>query len=52
MRRDQLMTQLCLHGITDVGSVARAYLESNRMISVIRKEGTEVEESAKPPAVG
>ncbi len=52
MRRDELMEQLRLHGITDVGSVARAYLEPNGMISVIRKDHGEVDHPPKPPAAG
>jgi len=50
MSRDELMEQLRLHGVTDVGSVARAYLEPNGMVSVIRRDGKEVDEPAKPPA--
>lgn len=33
---DELTAQLRLHGVTDVRQVARAYLEPNGMISVIR----------------
>ncbi len=39
MRREELDEQLRLHGITDVRDVARAYLEPNGMISVIRGDG-------------
>src|SRR3712207_3334968 len=42
MRRDELMEQLRLHGLTDVTRVARAYLEHNGMVSVIRKDAAEV----------
>ncbi len=52
MRRDELMEQLRLHGITDVRDVARAYLEPNGMVSVIRKDQAEVDEPAKRPAAG
>jgi uncharacterized membrane protein YcaP (DUF421 family) len=52
MRHDELMVQLRLHGITDVGTVARAYLEPNGMISVIRKDGAEVQDPPKPPVAG
>ncbi len=52
MYRDELMEQLRLHGITDVRDVARAYLEPNGMISVIRKDAAEVDDPPKPPAMG
>lgn len=51
MRRDELLEQLRLRGITDVGDVARAYLEPNGMISVIRKDQAAVDEPPKPSAV-
>src|SRR5690606_34826650 len=41
---DELMTQLRLHGIEDVGDVRRAYIEPNGEISIIRRDG------AKPDA--
>ncbi len=52
MHREELMAELRLHGITDTGDVARAYLEPNGMVSVIRadRKGTDV--PLKPPTVG
>src|SRR3712207_1390521 len=41
MQREELMAELRLHGITDLKEVARAYLESNGMISVIRADREE-----------
>ena len=52
MQRDELMAELRLHGITDPKDVARAYLEANGMVSVIRADGGEPDEPRKPPAVG
>jgi len=52
MRRDEVMEQLRLHGITDVNEVARAYLEPNGMISVIRHDRGDVDAPPKPPAAG
>jgi uncharacterized membrane protein YcaP (DUF421 family) len=52
MHRDELMAQLRLHGITDVREVARAYLEPNGMVSVIRKDQATVDDPPKPPAAG
>jgi uncharacterized membrane protein YcaP (DUF421 family) len=52
MDRDELMAELRLHGITDVGSVARAYLEPNGMVSIIRKDGNEENGVQRPPVVG
>lgn len=52
MQREELMAELRLHGITDVKDVARAYLEANGMISVIRADGAEPDEPQKPPAAG
>lgn len=52
MEPDELMEELRLHGITDVGEVARAYLESNGMVSVIPKDGRRAEGQRPSPAVG
>lgn len=38
MTRDELMSQLRLHGVEDVSEVRRAWLEPNGMVSVIRRE--------------
>lgn len=50
MRRDELMAQLRLRGITDVGEVARAYLEPNGMVSVIRMDEAAVADPPTKPA--
>jgi uncharacterized membrane protein YcaP (DUF421 family) len=52
MSRAELWSELRLHGITDISEVARANLEPNGMISVIRADGAEPEESVKPPLAG
>jgi uncharacterized membrane protein YcaP (DUF421 family) len=48
MQREELMAELRLHGITDVKSVARAYLEANGMVSVIRADGAPADGETKP----
>jgi uncharacterized membrane protein YcaP (DUF421 family) len=50
MQRDELMAELRLHGITDVKKVARAYLEANGMVSVIRADEEEPEDPPRPRA--
>lgn len=52
MQDDEVMSQLRLHGITDLQQVERAYLEVNGMISVVRRDGHEVEAVEKPPTIG
>jgi uncharacterized membrane protein YcaP (DUF421 family) len=53
MHREELMAELRLQGITDVREVARAFLETNGMVSVIRrKQGEEAGGSPKPRATG
>lgn len=47
MSREEVLSQLRLHGIADLGQVSRAYLEPNGMISVIRQD----DEDNEPPAV-
>jgi uncharacterized membrane protein YcaP (DUF421 family) len=49
MRREELTEQLRLRGITDVRDVARAYLEPNGMISVIREDGAGVDDPPQRP---
>ena len=49
MQREELMAELRLHGITDLKEVARAYLEANGMVSVIRAQGTEGETPPEHP---
>lgn len=46
MTREELMEELRLRGVSDVSTVARAYLEMNGMLSVLMKKPREVEEPA------
>jgi uncharacterized membrane protein YcaP (DUF421 family) len=48
MTREEVLSQLRLHGIEDPAEVRRAYLEPNGMISVIRRGGAGAD-SAEPP---
>ena len=48
MDPDELMAELRLHGITELEEVARAYLETNGMVSVIRNDHQENDEPDKP----
>ncbi|MEX5258048.1 DUF421 domain-containing protein [Kocuria arenosa] len=52
MTRAEVLSQLRLHGITDLAEVKRAYIEPNGMISVIRRDGAEPDAPAQPPAGG
>jgi uncharacterized membrane protein YcaP (DUF421 family) len=52
MTREEVLTQLRLHGIQDASQVKRAYLEPNGMISVVRRGDGEVDEPTEPPARG
>jgi uncharacterized membrane protein YcaP (DUF421 family) len=52
MLPEELMTELRVHGITDPKQVARAYLEPNGMVSILRADRKEAEEPPKPPAMG
>ena len=52
MDHDELMTELRLRGITDVRDVARAYLEPNGMVSVIRADAAASGDPPQPPAAG
>jgi len=47
IQREELMAELRLHGISDVKQVARAYLEPNGSVSVIRVHGEAQEASPK-----
>ncbi len=55
MDHDELMGELRLHGIDDVRKVSRAYLETNGMVSVIRRadddddDDGDARNDAKPP---
>lgn len=46
MTYDEVLTQLRLHGISDIGAVHRVYLEPNGMVSVIPADG---EQTTNPP---
>lgn len=50
MTRDEVMSQLRLHGIEDLADVRRAYLEPNGTVSVLPVDGTTVQEAEEPPA--
>lgn len=51
MTREELLSQLRLHGIEDIADVRRAYLEPNGMVSVIRRDdGGDTSEPVVPPA--
>ncbi|RBY79655.1 DUF421 domain-containing protein [Blastococcus sp. TF02A-26] len=50
MSEDEVVSQLRLHGIEDIGTVDRAYLEPNGMISVIRSDREENEPTDRPEA--
>jgi uncharacterized membrane protein YcaP (DUF421 family) len=51
MTRDELRSQLRLHGIDDPADVDRAYLEPNGMISIIRRDRKEPDEPIRPEAL-
>lgn len=51
MTRDEVLSQLRLHGITDPSTVHRAYIEPNGMVSVIRRDRDDVDEVPSRPAV-
>lgn len=50
MTREEVLSQLRLHGITDLLEVKDAYIEPNGMISVIRHDGAEPDTPTQPPA--
>ncbi|ERG63840.1 hypothetical protein L332_05060 [Agrococcus pavilionensis RW1] len=50
MSRDELESQLRLHGLTDISQVKRAWLEPNGMVSVLPVEGKPSEEPPERPA--
>ncbi|GAA3158969.1 DUF421 domain-containing protein [Planomonospora alba] len=52
MTREEVLSQLRLHGIQDPAQVKRAYLEPNGMISVLRRDEGEVDDPPEPPARG
>ncbi|GIJ23076.1 DUF421 domain-containing protein [Micromonospora lutea] len=49
MTRQEVLSQLRLHGIEELSEVQRAYLEPNGMISVVRRNQDAVDEPVKPP---
>ncbi|MFC5814805.1 DUF421 domain-containing protein [Nonomuraea harbinensis] len=52
MTREEVFSQLRLHGIRDLGQVSRAYLEPNGMISVIRHDDTGTDPPPAPKMLG
>jgi uncharacterized membrane protein YcaP (DUF421 family) len=50
MSREEVLSQLRLHGIDDPAAVSRAYLEPNGRISIIRLDGAEPDTPEPPPA--
>jgi uncharacterized membrane protein YcaP (DUF421 family) len=48
MTLDELFSQLRLHGVEDLSEVKRAYIEPNGMISVIRRDGRELDDAPPP----
>jgi uncharacterized membrane protein YcaP (DUF421 family) len=50
MTREEVVSQLRLHGIEDPAEVQRAYIEPNGMISVLRHDGGEPDEPLRPEA--
>jgi uncharacterized membrane protein YcaP (DUF421 family) len=50
MTRDEVRSQLRLHGIEDPSEVERAYIEPNGMISIVRRDRTEPDKPARPEA--
>lgn len=50
MTREELVSQLRLHGLEDLGQVRRAWLEPSGLVSVIRYDGGEADGPAKTPA--
>ncbi len=51
MTRDEVMSQLRLHGIGDLDEVERVVLEPNGMISVVRRDHEPPDEPTPPSAV-
>jgi uncharacterized membrane protein YcaP (DUF421 family) len=50
MTREEVASQLRLHGIEDPADVERAYIEPNGMISIVRNDHSEPDEPVKPEA--
>jgi len=51
MSEQEVLSQLRLHGVEDIGTVERAYIEPNGMISVLRRDLEETEPVDPPPTV-
>jgi uncharacterized membrane protein YcaP (DUF421 family) len=51
MTDEEVEAQMRLHGIEDLSLVARAYIEPNGMISVMRREQDENDPPERPPAM-
>lgn len=51
MTRDEVMSQLRLHGVADLAEVERVVLEPNGMISVVRRDHEELDEPTPPAAL-
>ncbi|MFD6856110.1 DUF421 domain-containing protein [Rhodococcus sp. NPDC060090] len=51
MTYDEVLSQLRLHGISDIADVHRAYLEPSGMVSVIPAENKHVVEQPEKPAM-
>lgn len=48
MSREEVESQLRLHGIQDISRVQQAYLEPNGMISVLTRDGTQNSPAERP----
>jgi len=48
MTREEVLSQLRLHGIEDPSEVECAYIEPNGMVSVMRRERAEPDEPVRP----
>lgn len=51
MSREEVESQLRLHGIRDIARVQQAYLEPNGMISVLTRDGEENAPTERPEAL-
>jgi uncharacterized membrane protein YcaP (DUF421 family) len=51
MTRDEVRSQLRLHGIADIALVERACIEPNGMISVLRRDSADTEPVEPPEAL-
>lgn len=52
MQHEELMAELRLHGISELKDVARAFLEANGQVSVIRADRAEPDNPRKPRSTG